>query len=417
MELPQMIRIRQRFEKMVVNDISGEINDQVDKIDLKDKISPGDSVAVACSSRGIANYAEIVRTVVTELKKLGLKPFLFPAMGSHGSATGPGQKRLLENSGLTVEKVGAPIRSDLDVDYIAETPEGIPICIDRIANQADHIVLINRIKQHTEFDYEIESGLMKMMAIGLGKKEGAALYHKWIMVHGYAKVIVSVARQVLKTGKILFGVGVVENGYGETAHIIVADDNALEEKERSALIVAKRLSPRLPFEDVDVLVIDEMGKDISGTGFDTKVVGRILMPLVAEEPKSPRVKRIVVCDLTQKTAGNADGIGIADFTTQKLVDKIDVPTLYVNALTGAEPEHARIPMTLANDRKAIAAAIDSVGMISADKLKMMRIKNTLALQHVDVSLAYLETIRERKLEILSDERSMAFDDGGNLMPF
>lgn len=418
MELPKMTRIRQRFEKMVVNDIAGEIRSQMSAIDLKDKITPGGSVAVACSSRGIANYAEIVGAVVANLKKLGLNPFLIPAMGSHGSATGQGQKQVLENYGLTVEKVGAAIRSDLDVDYIAETPEGIPVSVDSHANKADHIVLINRIKQHTEFDHEIESGLMKMMAIGLGKEEGARLYHQGIMIYGYPRVIVSVAHQVLQTGKILLGIGVVENGFAQTAHIIVTDATRLEEREKAALKIAKHLAPRLPFEDVDVLIIDEMGKDISGTGLDTKVVGRILMPLVAEEPASPHVKRIVACDLTEMTAGNADGIGLADFTTQQLVDKIDLPALYVNALAGAEPEHAKIPLTLPTAKEAIQAAIDSVGLIPKEKLRVMRIKNTMELEHVDISSAYRESLRENpNIEVISRERAMTFDANGNLETF
>jgi hypothetical protein len=418
MELPKMIRIRQQFENMVVRDIATEISNQVNGLDLKEKISPGESVAVACSSRGIANYTEIVAAVVAELKDLGLDPFLVPAMGSHGAATGPGQKRVLENYGLTEEKVGAPIHSSLDVDDIAETPEGVPVYIDRNANRADHIVLINRIKQHTEFDDEIESGLMKMMAIGLGKEAGATLYHKAFMVHGYYRIIVSVARQVLDTGKVLMGVGVVENGFGQTAHITVADAASLEAREKAALKIAKRLAPHLPFEDVDVLIIDEMGKDISGTGFDSKVVGRILMPLVAKEPESPRVKRIVVCDLTQKTEGNADGIGLADFTTRRLVDKIDLPTLYVNAIAGAEPEHAKIPLTLPNDREAIQTAISSVGLIPEEKLRVMRIKNTMEMETVDVSPAYSESIRANpNIEVISGENDMAFDADGNLKPW
>ena len=372
----------------MVEDIAGEIDTRVKALDLKQKTAPGQSVAIACSSRGIANYAEAVSAVVDALKHLELKPFLVPAMGSHGSATGKGQKKVLENYGLTVDRVGAPIRSSLEVDRIADTPGGIPVCIDRHAMQADHIVLINRIKHHTEFEYEVESGLMKMMAIGLGKETGATLYHKAIMVHGYPKVIVSVARSVLATGKILFGVGLVENGLNQTAHITVAGAETLEEQEKEGLKIAKRLAPRLPFEAADVLIIDEMGKDISGTGFDTKVVGRILMPLVAEEPISPRIKRIVVCDLTEKTAGNADGIGIADFCTRRLVEKIDLKALYVNALAGAEPEHAKIPLTLENDLDAIRAAIGSVGLIPVEKLKVMRIRNTMQLEKLEVSTAY-----------------------------
>ncbi len=417
MAMPQMIRIRQRFEAPVVDDIAGEVERQIEALQLEREVTPGQSVAVACSSRGIANYAEVVSAVVAGLKRLGLDPFLVPAMGSHGSATAEGQNRVLEAYGLTADRVGAPIRSSLDVDPIGETPDGVPVCIDRHAHRADHIVLINRIKQHTEFDHEIESGLMKMLSIGLGKQEGATLYHKAIMAYGYPRVITTVARTVLQTGKILFGVGLVENGRAQTAHVAVATTDTLEATEKEALKLAKKLAPRLPFEEADVLIIDEMGKDISGAGFDTKVVGRILMPLLAEEPATPRIKRIVVCDLTDKTAGNADGIGIADFCTRRLVDKIDFPALHANALAGAEPEHARIPLTLDTDSCAIQAAIGSVGLIPAEELKVIRIRNTMQLERMQVSSAYLDAARRsEQLEILGPPEPLAMDREGNLRP-
>ena len=417
MAMPQMIRIRQRFAAPIVDDIAGEIARQIGALQLEREVMPGQSVAVGCSSRGIANYAEVVSAVVGGLKRLGADPFLVPAMGSHGSATAEGQKRVLEGYGLTADRVGAPIRSSLDVERVGETPDGIPVCIDRHAFRADHIVLINRIKQHTEFDHEVESGLMKMLGIGLGKAEGAALYHRAIMVYGYPRVIETVARTVLQTGKILFGVGLVENGLAQTAQIAVATADTIETMEKKALKLAKKLAPRLPFEEADVLIIDEMGKDISGSGFDTKVVGRILMPLLAEEPATPRIKRIVVCDLTDKTAGNADGIGIADFCTRRLVDKIDFRTLHANALAGAEPEHARIPLTLDTDSCAIQAAIDSVGLIPAEELKVIRIRNTMQLERMQVSSAYLDAARQSgQLEILGPPEPLAVDPDGNLRP-
>lgn len=417
MAMPRMIRIRQRFEAPVVDDVAGEIERQIEALRLGRGVTPGQSVAVACSSRGIANYAEVVCAVVAGLERLDLVPFLVPAMGSHGAASAEGQRRVLEAYGLTAERVGAPIRSSLDVAPIGETPDGIPVCIDRHALAADHIVLVNRIKQHTEFDHEIESGLMKMLGIGLGKAEGAALYHRAIMVHGYPRVIETVARTVLQTGKVLFGVGLVENGLAQTAHIAITPADTLEATEKEALKLAKKLAPRLPFEEADVLIIDEMGKDISGSGFDTKVVGRILMPLVAEEPVAPRIKRIVVCDLTDKTAGNADGIGIADFCTRRLVDKIDFGALHANALAGAEPEHARIPLALDNDREAIQAAIDSVGLIPAEELKVIRIRNTMQLERMQVSSAYRDAARRsEQLEILGSPEPLAVDPEGNLRP-
>jgi hypothetical protein len=373
---------------------------------------------VGCSSRGIANYNSIVKATVDCLSQAGLEPFLFPAMGSHGAATAEGQKRVLEAYGITESFIGAPIRSSLDTVQIGETEDHLPVFVDKIASEADYLALINRIKPHTDFEHEFESGLLKMMAIGLGKEKGASIYHRAIMTYGYPRVVLSVARQVLDTGKIICGVGIVENGYAQTARIRVLGADEIITEEKVLLEEARRLAPALPFEDVDVLIIDEMGKDISGTGFDTKVVGRVLMPLITGEPDTPRVKRIVVCDLTSKSQGNADGIGIADFVTRNLVDKIDFDALHVNALAGGEPERAKIPMTLKDSRLAIQSAMESVGLIPENELKIIRIKNTLNLEVIEVSTAYREEMAERTdFEMLSDARPMRFDSDGNLPPF
>lgn len=418
MQLPKTMRIRQKLDAPIVSDIDQEIRSQIDRLQLPGTVKKGATIAVGCSSRGITNYARIVKATIEALRKLELKPFIFPAMGSHGAASSEGQRKVLENYGISEAAMEVPIRSVLDVVQRGKTDDNIPVYMDKLASEADFIVLINRIKGHTEFDADIESGLMKMMAIGLGKKTGATVYHQAIMVHGYPHVIKSVARKVLQTGKILFGVGVIENGLSQTAKIGIMTAEALEEKEKELLSEAKRLAARLPFDRADVLVIDEMGKDISGTGFDTKVVGRILMPLVAREPETPQIKRIVVCDLTEKTEGNADGVGIADFVTQRLVDKIDLNALYVNAIAGAEPEHAKIPLTLKNDQQAIEAAIGSVGLIPVDKLKIMRIKNTLRLDEVDVSEAYQKDLSQRNdLDLIKKPETLQFDRKGNLMPF
>ena len=418
MHLPEMMRIRQKLDTPFLREVASEVVSQIQALKLPGKIKQGAAIAVGCSSRGIANYALIVRATVESLLNCGFKAFIFPAMGSHGSATPEGQQKVLADYGISEKTIGVPIKSSLDVVQIATTGQQIPVYIDKLAAEADHIVLINRIKAHTEFDADIESGLMKMTAIGLGKKTGATLYHQAVMVHGYYRVITSVARKVLESGKILFGVGIVENGLSQTSQIAVVKAEELEQQEKKLLQEAKRLTARLPFEQVDVLIIDEMGKDISGTGFDTKMVGRILMPLVAEEPKSPQVKRIVVLDLTKNSAGNADGIGIADFVTRRLVDKVDLNALYVNAIAGAEPEHAKIPLTLKNDREAIEVAVGSVGLIPTDKLKIIRIKNTLRLDEIEVSVAYQIQLRRRDdLTVIKNPRAMQFDRTGNLQPF
>lgn len=418
MEFPKMLRVKQNFEAPVIEDILQEIALQVNRLGLEKNVRPGQTVAVACSSRGIANYSTIVEATVRSLQQLGLEPFIVPAMGSHGAATPEGQKRVLEHYGISEERIGVPIRSSLEVVEIGETEDHIPVFLDKLASEADYIVPINRIKSHTDFDYEIESGLMKLTAIGLGKQKGAATYHQAILTYGYPRIILTVARKILQSGKILFGVGIVENGYAQTAQIRVVGPEGFEEREKDLLKEAKRLEARLPFKEADILIIDEMGKDISGTGFDTKVVGRIHMPLVTKEPETPRVKRIVVCDLSQNTEGNAVGVGMADFVTQRLVDKIDIDALYMNAITGAVPEHAKIPVTLKNDREAIDVAMKSVGLIPREKLRIIRIKNTKHLGEADISQAYEDGLSNRDdLEIILEGRPLAFDQEGCLKPF
>jgi len=418
MNFPKMLRVRQKFEATVIEDIPREVALQVRRMGLEKRVRPGQTVAMACSSRGIANYSTIVEATVDSLRELGLEPFIVPAMGSHGAATAEGQKRVLEHYGISGERIGVPIRSSLEVVQVGETEDGIPVFLDKLAWGADHIVPINRIKSHTDFEHEIESGLMKLIAIGLGKQKGAAIYHQAILTHGYPRIILTVAGRVLQSRKILFGVGIVENGYAQTARIGVVGPGELEQREKGLLREAKRLEARLPFEDVDILIIDEMGKDISGTGFDTKVVGRIHMPLVTEEPKTPRVKRIVVCDLSPNTEGNADGVGMADFVTRRLVDKIDLDALYMNAITGVEPEHAKIPIALKHDREAIEVAMKSVGLIPCEKLRIIRIKSTKHLGEVDVSPAYEHELSDRDdLEIIPEAKPMAFDEQGCLEAF
>jgi hypothetical protein len=413
-----MIRVKQNFDHTILDNIPEEISAQINKLGLENVVTSGQTVAVACSSRGIANYGTMVKTVISSLKQLDLKPFVVPAMGSHGAATAAGQKRVLDHLNIQEEKIRAPIRSSLEVVNIGETVDKIPVFLDKLATAADYIVLINRIKKHTEFEHEFESGLLKMMAIGLGKQQGAATYHEAMMTHGYPKVILTVAHQVMQHVNILFGVGIVENGYGQTAVIGICRPEKIEEMEKELFKSAKKYAPSLPFDEADILIIDEMGKDISGTGFDTKVVGRIGLPLLTKDPESPRVKRILVCDLTEGSEGNAVGIGIADIITRRLLDKIDMDALNINTITGVCPEMGKIPLTLKNDHDAIEIAIKSVGLIPRDQLKIMRIKNTSLLREVDVSEGYQkELFRRRDLRILNSKRSMAFDDSGNLDPF
>lgn len=417
MEFPKMVRVRQTFPTPRVHDIRGTIAARIEALDLSRQVLPGQTVAVALSSRGIANYAEIVAGFVAALKKLGLKPFLFPAMGSHGGASAEGQQQVLEHYGLTPERVGAPIRSSLEVIEIGKTEDGLPVYLDKIAAGADHIVLVNRIKKHTDFTGKVESGLMKLMAIGVGKQAGAFMYHRAMISYGYEHVILTVGRTVLDKAKILCGLGIVENAALQTAALEVFPAAGIEAGEMEILKLAKSLAPALPCDEADILFIQEMGKEISGSGIDTKVVGRISLPLITPDPERPDIKIIVVSDLTEPSAGNAVGVGLADLITRRLRDKIDRQATDINTITGVCPIHGKIPVSLPNDREALARAVECAGLISVDKLKIVRIRNTARLEEVEMSAAYLPELGGRDgIEVQGPPRPLEFDAEGYLHP-
>jgi hypothetical protein len=404
-----MMRISQRFAAPRLGDVAGAVARGVRALELGARLAPGARVAVGCSSRGIANYPAIVRATVDALRELGANPFLIPAMGSHGAATAEGQVAVLSRLGIDPATAGAPVRSSMDVVQIDTTEGGIPVLMDKYAAEADHVVLVNRIKSHTDFTHEFESGLLKMLAIGLGKQRGAELCHREMLARGYPPVISQVTERILATGKLLFGVGVVENAYAETAEIAVLPPEGLAAAETELLRRAKELAATLPFEEIDLLVIDEIGKDVSGVGFDPEVVGR---PSTGAPSGGPRVKRLAVRDLTEATQGHAAGIGFADFTTRRLVEKIDHAALYTNALTASAPEEARIPLTLESDREMILAALGTIGPVPPERARVVRIRNTLALGEIEVSEAYQPELAGRpELEVREAPRPMFGPDG------
>jgi hypothetical protein len=404
-----MMRIRQRFAAPRLDDVVGAVARGVRALEFEGRVASGARVAVGCSSRGIANYPVIVRATVEALRELGADPFLIPAMGSHGAATAEGQIAVLSRLGIDPATVGAPIRSSMEVVQIDTSADGLPVLVDAHAAQADHLVLVNRVKSHSDFTHEFESGLLKMLAIGLGKQRGAELCHREMVARGYPSVIAQVAERILATGKLLFGVGVVENAYAETAEIAVLPPERLAEAEATLLRRAKALAATLPFEEIDLLVIDEIGKDVSGAGFDPKVVGR---PSVGESSDGPCVKRLAVRDLTEATKGHAAGIGFADFTTRRLVEKIDHAALYANALTASAPEEARIPLTLENDREMIDAALCTIGPVPPERARIVRIRNTLALGEIEVSEVYQPELAGRpELQVIEAPRPLFGADG------
>lgn len=414
--LPRVVRLKQRLVSQPMDHIAERVRDQVMSVAFE-QARPGASVAVGCSSRGIANYREIVGAVVDALKLRGSAPFIFPAMGSHGAATAEGQRAVLARAGITEDTMGCPVRSSLAVRQVGTLATGMPVVMDGHAYDADAFVVVNRVRSHTEFTAPFESGLMKMIAVGMGKEFGATVYHKYFLRHGYAATIEKIVELVMHTRPLLFGVGIIEDGYASTAGVRVIRPAELITAEAALLDRARAMTPRLPFDDLDVLVIDEMGKDISGSGFDTKVVGRLAMPLLGADPERPRIKRIAVLDLTDTSAGNADGVGIADFISARLRDKIDVIALYVNALAGSEPEHARLPMVLDSDREAIAAAAATIGPVAPTQLRLVRISNTRDLGEMEISEALVsECVGRSELILDPSSHPLPFTAAGELKP-
>ncbi|MCG2739985.1 MAG: lactate racemase domain-containing protein [Syntrophaceae bacterium] len=416
MDFPDMIRVRQTFDRTMVTDIPGAVRAELKKLALEQRIRPGQRIALTGGSRGIANIALILKSAVEYLKSIGARPFIFPAMGSHGGAAAEGQTAILAHYQVTEAFTGAPVLSSMDTVEISRTQDGVPVFIDRSAFEADGIIVVNRIKPHTKFKAPIESGLMKMMAIGMGKQKGAEYYHKAAIQYTFPKIIVDAGREVLKKAHILCGLGLVENGYDQTAVIAALLPEELEEREKEMLVLAKRMMPRLPFNEIDLLIIDEMGKDISGMGIDPNVTGRN-RDILGVFPHPVNARRVFVRELTPFSGGNATGIGIADLTTTRLVDKIDRLSTYMNCITGISLEKAAIPMHFETDRECIRVALGSVGLIPPERSRIVRIKNTLQLEEVDVSEIYKEEILNRPdLEILEGPHSLPFDARENLLP-
>jgi hypothetical protein len=416
MVYPEMFAVRQTFSRDREMDVPGAVGRELRRIFAHTTVRAGARVAITAGSRGIRDLAVIIRAVVDDLKSRGALPFIFPAMGSHGGGTAEGQAAVLCHYGLTEEAMGCPILSSMDCCRIGESKERLPIFLDRYASEADHVVAINRIKEHTEFKGEIESGLMKMMLIGMGKQDGARVYHKAFADFGFGCIVESLAHVVVERAKILFAIAIIENGYEETALVRGLLPNEIVASERALLQKAKVLAPRLPFDDIDIAVVDEMGKNISGAGMDTNVIGRFYNQ-VASEPVKPHIKRIYVRSLTEQSMGNAIGIGLADFVHRSVVERMDACATHNNALTASNPEKARIPIVCDSDREALDFCFNTIGLTPPEEVRMIRIRNTLNLTEIDISsrLAKQAALRS-DLEVLAGPVRLAFDAAGELLP-
>ncbi len=412
---PRMFRLRQKFERPRVEDIPAEVRDQLQGLSLKERIHPGDSVAVTVGSRGIANIHVITKAIVGHLQEIGAEPFIVPAMGSHGGGRAEGQRKIIESYGVTEDYVGCPIRATMETVVVCTTDEGFPVHFDRFAYDADHVVVAGRVKPHTNFVGDIESGLMKMMLIGLGKHEGAKIYHRAINDFSFGQIVLSVASRVLKQCNIVAGVAIVENGYDETAKIEAVRPEDFESREKELLVLAKAWMPKLPFQEADLLIIDEFGKNISGSGMDTNVVGRKFLDHRAADDEWPKIKRILVRGLTEETHGNAAGIGCVEFCSQRVLEQIDLEATKINCLTGGSPVGAMLPVSFNAERQILDSALATVGLVEPQNTGVLWIKNTLEVAELECSEKYFDEAQTRDdLEIVSDLRDLRFDENDDL---
>lgn len=409
---PKMAKVAQYFARKKIADIEATI-----QTDMNQKLTPeqfnGKRLAVAVGSRGIANLAVVVESVVRQLRAWGAEPFIIPAMGSHGGATAEGQARILDDYGINEQSMGVPVLSSMEVVQVSALHNGMPVYVDKFAYESDGIVVVNRVKPHTDFKGEYESGLSKMMGIGLGKHKGATTLHSYGFDQ-FHDLIPKVGKAVLQHAPISFGVAIVENAYEETSRVEIVNKDSILEREKELLQEARRNMAKLLVPDIDVLIVEEIGKDISGSGMDPNVTGRTSSGLPGFE--APPIQKIVVLDLTEKTHGNACGIGVADVTTLHCVNKIDFSYLYANSITSTVLDGAKIPVVMNNDREALVVALKTCNRIKPETAKIVRIKNTLELNEIELSEAYLDFVNGRDdLSILAEPRPIRFTETGKLI--
>lgn len=405
MDYPKMIRVRQILEKTHLEDVEGKVVQEIEGVGVLRDLPAGAEIAIAVGSRWIRNLIPIVRKTVEIFREAGMRPFIIPAMGSHGGATAPGQRDLLKSMGISEETVGVPVVSSMEVVTLGEMEGGGPVYLDSTALHSRGIVVINRVKPHTAFKGEIESGLMKMLCVGLGKHRGAEVIHRYGLRDGIPRA----ARIILKKAPVLLGIAILENSLDETMEIKASFPQQFELIDRTLLTRSKELIPKLPFDRIDVLIVEQMGKDISGTGMDTNVIG--IWRRIGGERK-PDIGCLIVLDLTAESGGNAFGVGLADLTTRRLAEKIDYTKTYANALTAGFWTGAKIPIALESDKEAIDTALKQ---FNGKEATVVRIKNTLELEELAISESLLGNIGGKGIEIKGKPQTLSFDSLGNLI--
>lgn len=409
--IPKMVAVRQKFDREKIEDIPAAVLKEMDRDDVKAKIRPGMNIAITAGSRGIDNLALVIREVVSFLKAQGAEPFVIPAMGSHGGSTAEGQKAIVTEYGVTEEYVGCPVKATMETVEIGKLDDGRPILINRLAAEADGIISLNRIKAHTAFRGRYESGVMKMLTIGLGCQAGAEVCHRQGILH-LGPNVEKFAFGILKNANVILGVGLIENAYDETVKIRVMTKEQIPEEEPKLLDYAKSKMARILIDDVDAMIVDYIGKNISGEGMDPNIAGRWIVPTIKG---GINATRIGILDLTNETLGNFVGLGMADTCSKRVVEKISTDATYPNSLTSTVTELCKIPMYFDDHKKTIQATIKMVPAKSPEEVTMIRINNTLAMDTIWVSENLIEQVKKTPgMEILSEAEELKFDANGNL---
>ncbi|MDR3635708.1 MAG: lactate racemase domain-containing protein [Isosphaeraceae bacterium] len=407
MSFPPIARVRQSIPQPRVADVAGTVRQSIIESRIRDRVKPGGRIAVGCGSRGITAIPVVARAAVDALNELGFRPFIVAAMGSHGGATAEGQRALLAGYGITPETMGVEVRTEMETVVVGKSPVGLPIYFDKNAYEADGIVLLNRVKPHTDFHAAHESGVLKMLVIGLGKREGAAQVHK-LGLRGMKEVLPAVGKVLVENTKLALGVAIIENAEDVPAEIVAIEPDTIFDVEPKLLNRARELMGRLPFDQIDVLIVGELGKNYSGAGMDPNVIGRLMIETQPDFDR-PRVTRLAVLDVSEESHGNIVGIGFADLTTERLVSRMDLDAFRINVLTACMLERARIPITLPADRDVFAAALDTCWRIEPAEARMVLIPNTLEVNTLWVSPALEDDVRAHPL--------LAFEGSYEKIPF
>ena len=410
-KLPQIMKVSQTFDNTKLDDVEGDLNQKLIDKNIKDKIKQGMKIAITGGSRGISSYKELMKTIVSFVKKCGATPFIVPSMGSHGGGTSEGQENMLKKLGITKESVGCEIISSMDVVEVGRTSKDLPVYIDKNAANADGIILLNRVKLHTSFRGKYESGLIKMMAIGLAKRKGADMTH-FLRYENMAENLVEVGKIALNNLNIICGVASIENGYNEVADLFVLHKDEILQEEPKILEKSKRLMPRIYLDNIDVLIVNEIGKNISGTGVDTNIVGRFHTNAASGGPNTVKLGFL---DISEKSGGNGNGMGLADFVSKKFFRKIDFESTYINAITSTEPNSVKLPLVLDNDKYVFQGCVKLCGVKNIQDIKLVIINNTKELDEIYMSKSAFEnTVDKSKVKKESELFDIPFDDEGNL---